>query len=43
MEHNYHMYYDNPAKRWGNALPLGKRTAGRNGLWRDRYGAHYTE
>ena len=20
MEHNYHMYYDNPAKRWGNAL-----------------------
>ena len=28
MEHNYHMYYDNPAKRWGNALPLGNGRLG---------------
>ena len=28
MEHNYHMYYDNPAKIWGNALPLGNGRLG---------------
>lgn len=28
MEHNYHMYYNNPAKRWGDALPLGNGRLG---------------
>lgn len=28
MEQNYHMYYDSPAKVWGDALPLGNGRLG---------------